>query len=340
MGYVDFVVGFLLNLGYNNFIMSFKLLAIRPLEGCNPKFLKNLEENRIYKFYSEYEFLDKGDNEIQDFSNYIEVKKILSKESLSVPKNLFGDKINVSAIVGKNGSGKSSIVELLYAAIYNLSIDFELFNYNKLKREDVFCEIFYCKYDIGIKEYDFSIIRLSNEKNISKVINLNSKYKFEINHDLFYSIVSNYSFYGLNSEFTGKWIEKLFHKNDGYQVPIVLNPMRTKGVVDVNKEYSLAKDRLLSNVLNNKSIDENPKILTEGKKVSGLILKLKDKKKNIAEYNEFKEKEYLEKHLLNIMNSFKDDNMFENNLDEVKIKEVLESKNIQSLEHGLIYCIN
>jgi hypothetical protein len=32
--------------------MSFKLLAIRPLDGCNPKFLKNLEENRIYQFYN------------------------------------------------------------------------------------------------------------------------------------------------------------------------------------------------------------------------------------------------------------------------------------------------
>lgn len=34
------------------------------------------------------------------------------------PKNFFGDNINVTAIVGENGSGKSSVLELLVAGIY------------------------------------------------------------------------------------------------------------------------------------------------------------------------------------------------------------------------------
>ncbi len=33
--------------------MSFKLIAIRPLKGCNEKFRKNLIPNQIYKFYNQ-----------------------------------------------------------------------------------------------------------------------------------------------------------------------------------------------------------------------------------------------------------------------------------------------
>ena len=88
--------------------MSFKLLAIRPLHKCNTNFRKNLEENRIYQFYNDYEFQDSNGNKITDFSKYIEVSKI--RYNPIVPKNLFGDKISISAIVGKNGSGKSALV--------------------------------------------------------------------------------------------------------------------------------------------------------------------------------------------------------------------------------------
>lgn len=58
----------------------------------------------------------------------------------------------------------------------------------------------------------------------------------ELSHDFFYTFVSNYSLYAynsleLNKEYTDDnqcWIEKIFHKNDGYQTPIVLNPYRKK----------------------------------------------------------------------------------------------------------------
>jgi hypothetical protein len=44
--------------------MSFKLLAIRPLKGCSPRFLKNLEEDRIYKFYNDYSFFENEDRKV------------------------------------------------------------------------------------------------------------------------------------------------------------------------------------------------------------------------------------------------------------------------------------
>ncbi|WP_375191132.1 hypothetical protein [Chryseobacterium sp.] len=118
--------GFFIYFWGKRITMSFKLLAIRPLDGCNPKFLKNLEENRIYKFYNDYEFLDNDLKEITEFGkrNYKEVKQIKPKENFYVPKNLFDQgkiKINISAIVGKNGSGKSALVELFIAFINNLA---------------------------------------------------------------------------------------------------------------------------------------------------------------------------------------------------------------------------
>lgn len=42
------------------------------------------------------------------------------------------------------------------------------------------------------------------------------------------------------------WLQGLFVKNDGYQMPVVISPMRTYGRIDVQKEYKLAKERLLS----------------------------------------------------------------------------------------------
>lgn len=42
------------------------------------------------------------------------------------------------------------------------------------------------------------------------------------------------------------WLGGVFHKNDGFQSPIVITPKRTYGRMDMNKEQKLAQDRLLS----------------------------------------------------------------------------------------------
>jgi hypothetical protein len=86
---------------------------------------------------------------------------------------------------------------------------------------------------------------------------------------LFYTMVCNYSLYSFNyrdylTEATpatrlqalhieaidenpqedSLWLKGIFHKNDGYQTPIVLHPMRVDGRLDVVKENALAKERL------------------------------------------------------------------------------------------------
>lgn len=42
------------------------------------------------------------------------------------------------------------------------------------------------------------------------------------------------------------WLNGLFHKNDGYQIPIVLTPCRNEGNYDINTENRLAYERLIS----------------------------------------------------------------------------------------------
>ena len=97
--------------------MSFKLLAIRPLEACDKRFLKNLQKGQIYKFYSEYTYLDVNGLEIEN--NFNDVADISFKQS--IPRDLYNTNdlsINICALVGKNGSGKSSLLELFYASCY------------------------------------------------------------------------------------------------------------------------------------------------------------------------------------------------------------------------------
>lgn len=93
---------------------------------------------------------------------------------------------------------------------------------------------------------------------------------------LFYTYVSNFSIYAYNPNDYAKecnsedferiirrgnknskysiqdrcWLKGLFHKNDGYQTPIVLNPMRNEGNIDINTENKLARERLVAILVN------------------------------------------------------------------------------------------
>ena len=64
---------------------EFKLLAIRPLKGCDIKYLKNLKEGLVYKFYQDFSFLDENNKKISLDNNNLseQVIKVYS------PKNSF-----------------------------------------------------------------------------------------------------------------------------------------------------------------------------------------------------------------------------------------------------------
>lgn len=86
------------------------------------------------------------------------------------------------------------------------------------------------------------------EFNTEKTRNTISIDDYELSN-FFYSISLNYSHHGLNSNTLGLWIKKLFHKNDAYTTPVVINPMRDEGNFDINHEMRLSKERLMSNLI-------------------------------------------------------------------------------------------
>lgn len=295
--------------------MSFKLLAVRPLDGCNKKLLKNLNENQIYQFYNNYEFVDGIGQTLKDYPEQKSVK-LANKIETNVPEDLYGKNINVSAIVGKNGSGKSALIELLIATIAKVSkiidkdfIDPEELYYrdennlnkfeenvgrfNKSFKQDlkrlrveiyfehktevpginnvgriktynsgnvvkIRCiqlidEKIFINDQIGENVICFSIDDLDDANPYNQNINQELFYFFK---DLFYTMVINYSHYGFNSNEIGEWVKGIFHKNDGYQLPVVINPYRDKGNIDINVEKELVKSRFLVNILQEEKLRE------------------------------------------------------------------------------------
>ena len=276
--------------------MGFKLLAIRPLKGYSARFLKNLEEDRIYKFYNDYSFFENQDGKVTEI-----------KCEDSVPENLYeksGLDIQISALVGKNGSGKSSLLELLYASCYVIAISQKILYDEMVDVEGLKVAIFY---NIGNNYYE---IEITNSE--VKCYNINDETKTTKENDevlkdfFFYTIAVNYSLYGLNEKVLGNWISALFHKNDGYQTPLVINPYRREGNINVNSELHLAQTRLITNIL----LTDNKEILS-GKEIDSVCFELdskkyKDKKEkeNIivesskATFDEIYEKLYEENHIL------------------------------------------
>lgn len=95
----------------------------------------------------------------------------------------------------------------------------------------------------------FSFSEFSKFNGVKENIS-NSIEEFDIS-EFFYSISINYSHHSLNSVTIGNWISQLFHKNDAYITPLVINPMRDNGNFNINHELELSKERLMSNVIFN-----------------------------------------------------------------------------------------
>ena len=185
--------------------------------------------------------------------------------------------LSFCAIVGKNGTGKSTIVDMVIRILNNLSaaIIGEEETFNAAERlhfiSDVYAElavlidnkiiiISCCGRLVELKYYE-GTSKAFNHTETKKILDWNGEEVIENNpdeyetlKDLFYTIVCSYSMYAYNykdyfreaDSDGGIWLTGVFHKNDGYQTPIVIHPMRNDGMIDVPKENKLAKDRLLS----------------------------------------------------------------------------------------------
>lgn len=241
---------------------SFRIESIYIAEECAEKYCKILKMGCEYKFYS--------DSTTEDI-------------------NLYGSNINICALVGKNGSGKSSLLDMLYRIINNFG--YLLFRGAIMPgaEDPIFLKGIYAsiRFKYGDKKLELKCedkcmylysntteLIWSDEYNGENIIDVETEnYKgnsdtwidsdkeniINVAKNFFFTIVTNYSIQSLNYEDyeeEGSWIQKLFHKNDGYSHPIVLNPYRHDYGINTEIEAELTNYRLSAILLN--STEEKP----------------------------------------------------------------------------------
>lgn len=191
--------------------------------------------------------------------------------------------ISVSCIVGRNGAGKTTMIDVMLRIINNLAyylLDGKADDNDEYRtdrgRKLSYARGLYAKMyfetdgNLGVIDcQDEMLIYKYRFGNSRKIISYDRyslpkiKNKSEILKCFFYTIECNYSQYGFRpSDYeplpsdddrnrssegvNGKWIEGLFHKNDGYLSPAVLTPFREDGLIDYTQEERLANRRLIT----------------------------------------------------------------------------------------------
>ncbi len=200
----------------------------------------------------ECEFEDKYDEngKLEDNCELV----ITPKEHL---KNFFGDNINVTAIVGENGSGKSSLLEFL-CIFFKIDISFlqKGIEINKLNKNlpKEFLIIFY-------DGLNYKVINTTNIKIINKFEPLDlSKLSFFTNNDFgrnkYNPIYKNEKFY-VNNKFISNVINFIKNENKFYET-FYFNPtsiylsvynstssdLLEKIAIQINNEYANAESKL------------------------------------------------------------------------------------------------
>lgn len=257
-----------MELKYKRTPKEFSLSVIHILPNCSPHLKKGLRDE-FYKLNGRCEI----------YRNKVALRDWNPLEGF------YGSRINVEAIVGVNGSGKSSLFEIIYRVINNLSC---LLNRGKRRKtaddlyyvKDLYAELYYVvngqlarisclgdkvEFQMG-KETSVTLTAIKNGRVSSEKVLMADFVKWA-KENFFYTIVTNYSLQAFNAndykrerclilkdtlndamaetQAEGQvWMDSLFHKNDGYMTPIVLNPYRDEGVFDLNKEHHLTLYRL------------------------------------------------------------------------------------------------
>lgn len=224
----------------------------------------------------------------------------------------FVESVAIQAVVGKNGCGKSTLIEMLFRMSNNLAA-LMLRGYERPAAEQIYyiknvvADLYYeldgaqgvlrCKkngVELTVGEHSFAW-SISSEECVYK---LNGRIIKEPRFPMeakaaslyFYTIATNYSMQSYiandyadesimvwnkkkkkweNEFFATSWIDGIFHKNDGYMSPIVLNPYRHEGNIDMAKEEWLTTNRLCSILWETKDLPEKEQLI-EGYKLAEL----------------------------------------------------------------------
>ena len=261
---------------------NFKIIALRILPGCAVHIRKCLIEDAFYYLCNDY-------NISRDGKTIVRRSKHLSPlgNDFFETDGECRPYVNLSAIAGKNGDGKSSLIELMVRLLNNcakmkqIDPDRGLFFVEGVRAELYYLinEQFYClkeSSDELIDIYGYSFKKETYIRNEALSVE-------DIRSNFFYTMVSNYSHYAYNTEELDRedksvgsdddhWLHNVFHKNDGYQAPLSLHPYRLRGNIDINRERELSKQRVLMTFV--QALGNNPEegITFNGKKAEKLRL--------------------------------------------------------------------
>jgi len=241
---------------------QFRILGIKINHDCAERYVKTLERGKLYLYANDYE---ECENQHLLRKRHIDCPQICDTLYNIRCANGREVSVSISAIVGPNGCGKSTLVELILRLLNNLAFSLGFTEVQEgITRIYDLSVILYYKIDGHIYALeqlrdDITVTLYKDGTRCLKCPNEISGYeKYEcakgFEDEMFYTLLINYSLYAYNSNyFIGEsempgvsWIDELFHKNDAYQTPIVINPMRDNGNINVNKEMYLSRQRLLA----------------------------------------------------------------------------------------------
>ncbi len=248
----------------------FKLLAIRPLPDCNPQILKILQPDQFYFF----------DNTYTPNRDHLWIHRRDTGHDY-IPEDFFFRKtnaqgtlksINVQALVGKNGEGKSSLTDLALRIFNNF---FKAKTVHPVTEQLLFVQRLFAEVYFLSDEKIYRIRTwVHGDGTVDAVLEFSDvqgivqqEERTEMLRKLFFVINVNYSHYSLNSlDFIKEtaqtkkkddhtWLDSVFHRNDGYQTPLTVHPFRKQGIIDVNTERDLTNQRLLTLILTEPSYE-------------------------------------------------------------------------------------